>query len=42
VNAAKGIFSGGVNSLDDAYYSAGGLRKDTLGGLTLDLRLTPA
>jgi iron complex outermembrane receptor protein len=41
VNAAKGIFTGGVNSLDDAYYSAGGLRKDTIGGLTLDLRLTP-
>ncbi|MYM23185.1 TonB-dependent receptor [Duganella sp. FT135W] len=39
VNAAKGIFTGGVNSLDDAYYSAGGLRKDTLGGLTLDLHL---
>jgi len=37
VNAAKGQFTGGVNSLDDAYYSAGGLRKDTLGGLTLDL-----
>src|SRR5450830_1884037 len=24
VNAAKGVFTGGVNSLDDAYYSAGG------------------
>jgi iron complex outermembrane receptor protein len=42
VNAAKGVFTGGVNSLDDAYYSAGGLRKDTLGGLTLDLHFTPA
>jgi len=42
VNAAKGIFTGGVTSLDDAYYSAGGLRKDTLGGLTLDLALTPS
>jgi iron complex outermembrane recepter protein len=42
VNAAKGQFSGAVNSLDDAYYSAGGLRKDTLGGLTLDLNFTPA
>ena len=41
VNAAKGIFTGGVNSLDDAYYSAGGLRKDTLGGLTLDLAFGP-
>lgn len=37
VNAAKGQFTGGVNSMDDAYYSAGGLRKDTIGGLTLDL-----
>ncbi|MYN43975.1 TonB-dependent receptor [Pseudoduganella sp. FT93W] len=37
VNAAAGKFTGGVNSMDDAYYSAGGLRKDTLGGLTLDL-----
>lgn len=37
LNAAAGKFTGGVNSLDDAYYSAGGLRKDTLGGLTLDL-----
>jgi len=42
VNAAKGIFTGGVNSLDDAYYSAGGLRKDTLGGLTLDLAFGPS
>lgn len=40
VNAAKGVYTGGVNSLDDAYYSAGGLRKDTIGGLTLDLHLT--
>ncbi|NYE61720.1 iron complex outermembrane receptor protein [Duganella sp. 1224] len=40
VNAAKGIYTGGVNSLDDAYYSAGGLRKDTIGGLTLDLHLS--
>ena len=42
VNAAKGQFTGGVTSLDDAYYSAGGLRKDTLGGLTLDLHFTPS
>ncbi|MBV7537478.1 TonB-dependent receptor [Duganella sp. sic0402] len=39
INAAKGVYSGGVTSMDDAYYSAGGLRKDTLGGLTLDLNL---
>lgn len=42
LNAAKGQFSGKVNSLDDAYYSAGGLRKDNLSGLILDLHLTPA
>ncbi|TFW17639.1 TonB-dependent receptor family protein [Duganella callida] len=42
VNAAKGVFTGGVNSLDDAYYSAGGLRKDTFSGLTLDLNLSPS
>lgn len=42
VNAARNQFSGAVNSLDDAYYSAGGLRKDTLGGLTLDLNFSPA
>lgn len=42
VNAAKGIFTGNVNSLDDAYYLGSGLRKDSLGALSLDLRLTPA
>src|SRR5471032_460045 len=42
VNAAKGIFTGGVNSMDDAYYLGRGLRKDNLGGLSLDLQLTPA
>lgn len=40
VDAAKGKFTGGVNSLDDAYYLARGLRKDNLGGLTLDLKLS--
>ncbi|NRR29114.1 TonB-dependent receptor [Oxalobacteraceae bacterium] len=40
VDAAKNKFSGGVTSMDDAYYLARGLRKDTLGGLTLDLSLT--
>lgn len=42
VNAAKGIFTGKVNSLDDAYYLGSGLRKDSLGALSLDVRLTPA
>lgn len=37
VAAAQGVFSGGVASLDDAYYTARGLRKDRLGGVTLNL-----
>ncbi len=39
VNAAKGIYTGGVTNADDAYYLGRGLRKDNLGGLTLDLQL---
>jgi len=39
VNAAKGIYSGGVNNMDDAYYAGRGLRKDNLGGLTLEAKL---
>ncbi|MCU6433249.1 TonB-dependent receptor [Undibacterium sp. Jales W-56] len=39
VNAAKGIYTGKVNSLDDAYYSASGLRKDYLFGSTLENKL---
>jgi iron complex outermembrane receptor protein len=42
VNAAKGVFTGGVNSLDDAYYAASGLRKDKLGGVALDWQLSEA
>ncbi|WBS01006.1 TonB-dependent receptor [Pseudoduganella sp. SL102] len=42
VNASKGVYSGAVNSLDDAYYLGQGLRKDKLGGATLDLQLAPA
>ncbi|WP_338764080.1 TonB-dependent receptor [Massilia sp. METH4] len=42
VNAAKGIYSGAVNSLDDAYYLGQGLRKDKLGGVSAELQLTPA
>jgi iron complex outermembrane receptor protein len=40
VNSANGIYSGGVTNMDDAYYLARGLRKDSLGGLSLDLALT--
>jgi iron complex outermembrane receptor protein len=36
VDAAKGLYSGGVNNLDDAYYLGRGLRDDRLGGLALD------
>jgi iron complex outermembrane receptor protein len=41
LNAAKGVYSGGVNSLDDAYYLGQGLRKDKLGGVSANLNLTP-
>ncbi len=37
--AATGTFTGGVNSLDDAYYIARGLRDDELVYLSLDLPL---
>jgi iron complex outermembrane receptor protein len=40
LDAAKGVYSGGVNNMDDAYYLARGLRRDTLGGVALDLRLS--
>jgi len=40
VNAAKKIYTGGVNSLDDAYYQGSGLRKDSLIGATLDSNLS--
>jgi iron complex outermembrane receptor protein len=42
VDAANGIFTGGVTNVDDAYYQASGLRKDNLGGLALDLKLDAA
>ncbi len=35
--AAKGQYSGGVTTMDDAYYLGRGLRKDHIGGLALDL-----
>ena len=40
INSAKGIYTGGVTNMDDAYYLGRGLRKDSLGGLALDLKLT--
>lgn len=44
VNAANGIYSGGVQNLPDpldaAYYLGRGLRNDTLSGLTGDFRLS--
>jgi iron complex outermembrane receptor protein len=42
VDAARGVYSGAVNSLDDAYYLGQGLRKDKLGGASAELQLTPA
>lgn len=36
IDAANGIFSGGVNSLDDAYYIARGVRDDDLLSFTAD------
>jgi len=42
VNAANKIYTGGVNSLDDAYYQGSGLRKDSLIGATLDSYLSDA
>jgi iron complex outermembrane recepter protein len=38
VNAARGIFSGAVTTLDDAYYLGRGLRRDALAGATLEAR----
>lgn len=40
VNAANGVFTGGVTNKDDAYYLGRGLRKDNLAGVTLDSRLS--
>ena len=42
VNAAKGVFRGPDNNLDDAYYEASGLRKDSLGAIALDVKLAPS
>jgi iron complex outermembrane receptor protein len=37
IAAARGTFTGAVNSLDDAYWNASGLRKDDLSYVALDL-----
>jgi len=37
LDAARGVFSGAVNNLDDAYFTARGLRKDHLAGVALEL-----
>jgi iron complex outermembrane receptor protein len=37
LDAARGNFRGGVTNLDDAYFTARGLRKDHLAGATLEL-----
>ncbi|HEX7454833.1 MAG TPA: TonB-dependent receptor [Gallionella sp.] len=48
INAAKGIYTGGVQNLiagtqmDAAYYQGSGLRKDNLMGTTLDVALSDA
>ncbi|MDR7088325.1 TonB-dependent receptor [Cellvibrio fibrivorans] len=39
VAAAQGNFTGKVNSLDDAYWDAAGLREDNVGYIALDLPL---
>ncbi|TPG11475.1 TonB-dependent receptor [Rhodanobacter glycinis] len=40
VNAAKSIYSGGVTTLDDAYYDARGLRDDTVASVFGDFALS--
>jgi iron complex outermembrane receptor protein len=42
VDAARGIYSGGVTNVDDAYFMGRGLRKDHLAGLALELELSDA
>lgn len=34
-------FPAGIGTVDDVYYDAGGLRRDWLGGVTFDAKLTP-
>lgn len=40
VNSAKGIWTQGETSVDDAYYAGSGLRQDWLAGVTLDAKLS--
>jgi iron complex outermembrane recepter protein len=40
IDAANGIFQGPANNLDDAYYTASGLRDDDLASLNLDWQAT--
>ena len=42
VAAARGVYTGGVTNVDDAYYLGRGLRKDDLAGLSMDLKLSDA
>lgn len=42
LDAVNGIFTGGVTSIDDAYFSGRGLRDDDLASLTLDLATSEA
>jgi len=39
LQSAKGVWTHGETSVDDAYYAGSGLRKDTLAGATLDAKL---
>ncbi|MCE4553829.1 TonB-dependent receptor domain-containing protein [Roseateles cellulosilyticus] len=39
LQSAKGVWTHGETSADDAYYAGSGLRKDTLAGVTLDAKL---
>ncbi|GGE15808.1 TonB-dependent receptor [Polymorphobacter glacialis] len=39
-NTAGKVYPGPITSVDDAYYDAGGLRRDWLGGLKLEVPLT--
>ncbi len=40
INAANGIFTGGINNIDDAYYTARGVRDDDLLSLSADWSAT--
>lgn len=42
IRAAQGIFVAPINNLDDSYYDASGLRKDTIGALGLTSPLSDA